>query len=66
MVKQFIASESGRNAPRDPVTGAVVHASPPRLKPIERVLPDAAEIAANPRARSAVLRVAERTGGPDA
>ena len=32
----------------------------PRLRAVARVLPDAAEIAANPRARSAVLRVAER------
>jgi 16S rRNA (cytosine1402-N4)-methyltransferase len=32
----------------------------PRLRPLERHFPDAAECAANPRARSAVLRVAER------
>jgi 16S rRNA (cytosine1402-N4)-methyltransferase len=60
MVKQFIAGESGRNARRDPVTGVAVHDTPPRLRPIARVLPDAAEIAANPRSRSAVVRVAER------
>ena len=65
MVKQFIASESGRNAPRDPVTGATIHLSAPRLRPVARVLPDAAETAANPRARSAVLRVAERTDAPN-
>jgi 16S rRNA (cytosine1402-N4)-methyltransferase len=35
-----------------------------RLKPVVRVLPDAEEIDANPRARSAVMRVAERTGEP--
>ena len=34
----------------------------PRLRALPKVLPDAAEVAANPRARSAVLRVAERTG----
>ncbi len=33
----------------------------PRLRSIARVKPDAAEVAANPRARSAVMRVAERT-----
>jgi 16S rRNA (cytosine1402-N4)-methyltransferase len=33
----------------------------PRLRALARVMPDAAEAAANPRARSAVLRVAERT-----
>jgi 16S rRNA (cytosine1402-N4)-methyltransferase len=37
-----------------------VHDTPPRLRPIARVLPDAAEIAANPRSRSAVVRIAER------
>jgi 16S rRNA (cytosine1402-N4)-methyltransferase len=31
-----------------------------RLRSVARVLPSAAECAANPRARSAVLRVAER------
>ncbi len=61
MVKQFIARESGRDAPRDPVTGVPMHAAPPRLRALARVLPSAQETATNPRARSAVLRVAERT-----
>ena len=68
MVKQFIARESGRDAPRDPVTGVVRHAVAPRLRAIGRVLPVAAPARttrrarpANPRARSAVMRVAERT-----
>ena len=34
------------------------------FKAVARVLPDAAEVAANPRARSVVLRVAERTAEP--
>ncbi|MDQ3214478.1 MAG: 16S rRNA (cytosine(1402)-N(4))-methyltransferase, partial [Pseudomonadota bacterium] len=34
------------------------------LSGLVRVLPDAGEIAANPRARSAVMRVAERTAEP--
>ena len=61
MVKEFLARESGRRARRDPVTGAPVHDAPPRLRVVARVLPDDAETAANPRARSAVLRIAERT-----
>jgi 16S rRNA (cytosine1402-N4)-methyltransferase len=60
MVKQFVAHEAGRHAPRDPITGVASPLVPARLRPVARVLPDAAEIAANPRARSAVLRVAER------
>jgi 16S rRNA (cytosine1402-N4)-methyltransferase len=35
-----------------------------RLKALERVKPGDAEVAANPRARSAVMRVAERTEVP--
>lgn len=66
MVKQFIAHESGRNAPRDPIRGTPVLASPPRLRPVQRVLPDAEEQRLNPRARSAVLRVAERLATPGA
>ena len=42
-----------------PPTGAKLQ-SAPRLRLLPRVLPDAAEAAANPRARSAVLRGAER------
>jgi 16S rRNA (cytosine1402-N4)-methyltransferase len=34
---------------------------PMKLKAIERVKPTSAEVAANPRARSAIMRVAERT-----
>ena len=60
MVKRFIAQESGANARRDPVTGVPVHDVPPRLRPVGRWLPDALEVETNPRARSAVLRVAER------
>ena len=60
MVKQFIARESGLDAPRDPVTGVRRPLTAPRLRRLARVLPDAAETAVNPRARSAVLRVAER------
>jgi 16S rRNA (cytosine1402-N4)-methyltransferase len=58
IVKNFIAHESreevDRRAPFAPPTRAL------RLKPLGRIKPSAAEIKANPRSRSAVLRVAER------
>ena len=60
IVKEFFANESGRNAARDPVTGQPMPTHEPRLRVVTRVLPDDAEQAANPRARSASLRVAER------
>jgi 16S rRNA (cytosine1402-N4)-methyltransferase len=57
-VKQFIAEHSrdgfDRNAPFAPP-------KPLRLHAVARIKPSAAEIATNPRSRSAVLRVAERT-----
>jgi 16S rRNA (cytosine1402-N4)-methyltransferase len=58
IVKQFIATHSrevyDRRAPF----------APPRvmkLRPIARIRPSAQEVAGNPRSRSAILRVAERT-----
>jgi 16S rRNA (cytosine1402-N4)-methyltransferase len=60
LVKRFITEQSGRDAPRDPVTGARLPVAV-RLRPVARVLPDADEVSVNPRSRSAVLRVAQRT-----
>ena len=58
IVKTFIASES-----RDVVDRRAPMAPPRdmRLRAIARVKPDIGEVRANPRARSAVMRVAERT-----
>ncbi len=57
IVKQFMARESravfDRRAP-------FAAPAPTRLRLLGRVRPGAAELAANPRARSAILRVAER------
>ena len=61
IVKQFMRAEA---APDTLPKGLPLRADqlpPPRLRRIGRALrPDAAEVAANPRARSAVMRVAEK------
>lgn len=61
VVKRFI----DRNARVDPELARLPlrqsELPAPRLRAIARVMPDAAEAAENPRARSAVLRIAERT-----
>ena len=61
IVKQFIAEHSkevyDRRAP-------FAVPQPMRLKALARIKPSAAEVARNPRSRSAVMRVAERTQVP--
>jgi 16S rRNA (cytosine1402-N4)-methyltransferase len=61
IVKQFIAQHSkevyDRRAPFAPP-------QPMRFKALERIKPSAAEVQANARSRSAVMRVAERTEVP--
>ena len=58
IVKQFIAAHS-----RDEYDRRAPFAAPKvmKLKAIDRVKPGADEVAANPRARSAIMRVAQRT-----
>ena len=58
IVKQFIARHS-----REVVDRRVPMAAPRpmKLRALDRVKPSAAEVQANPRARSAIMRVAERT-----
>jgi 16S rRNA (cytosine1402-N4)-methyltransferase len=60
IVKRFIRDEArGERFPRGlPVTARETH---PRLRPVGKLVrPSSAEVAANPRARSALMRVAER------
>ena len=61
IVKTFIARESRSEVDR---RAPFAHPRPRRLRAIARVRPGAAEEASNPRARSAVMRVAERTDVP--
>ncbi|PZP35853.1 MAG: 16S rRNA (cytosine(1402)-N(4))-methyltransferase [Roseateles depolymerans] len=60
-VKQFIAAHSKAEVDR-----RAPFAPPPALalRSLGRIMPSVAEVASNPRARSAVLRVAERTDAP--
>ncbi|PKO76954.1 MAG: 16S rRNA (cytosine(1402)-N(4))-methyltransferase, partial [Betaproteobacteria bacterium HGW-Betaproteobacteria-15] len=61
MVKQFMARRS-----RAVVDRRVPFAEPAEMQlvRVRRVMPSAAEVQGNPRSRSAVMRVAERTEAP--
>lgn len=58
IVKTFIARESRATVDR---RAPFAEPKPTRLKALGRIKPSEAEVAANPRARSAILRIAERT-----
>ncbi len=64
MVKQCIAAARRRDAAQSRLPIREKDMPQPIMLPVARVLPDDEEVAANPRARSAVLRVAERTQEP--
>ncbi|MES2484096.1 MAG: 16S rRNA (cytosine(1402)-N(4))-methyltransferase RsmH [Pseudomonadota bacterium] len=58
IVKQFIARHSREVVDR---RAPFALGAPLKLRALDRIKPSAAEIAANPRSRSAIMRVAQRT-----
>lgn len=64
MVKQCIAAARRRDEAQSRLPILEKDMPQPIMQPLGRVLPDDEETSANPRARSAVLRVAERTHEP--
>ena len=62
MVKQFLASKAKVAQPDRRLPIRAVDLPQPLMKLVAKIKPSAEEVAANPRARSAVLRVAERLG----
>jgi 16S rRNA (cytosine1402-N4)-methyltransferase len=64
IVKQFMAAHSREVVDRRHPAYVLQAAVALPLKLISRIKPSAAEVAANPRARSAVMRVAQRTSVP--
>lgn len=65
VVKRFLQLHSGAAPAANRHTPATIPEAPRfRLTPRRGIAPDAAEIAANPRARSAMLRLAERLEAP--
>jgi len=61
VVKQFIAAAARPEAAYARLPLREAEMPQPVLKALARVLPDSSEVATNPRSRSAVLRVAQRT-----
>jgi 16S rRNA (cytosine1402-N4)-methyltransferase len=61
IVKKAMARFAAKvDAPRDPITGAVL-AGAEKIERLQRLMPTTEEVERNPRSRSAVLRVAQRT-----
>jgi 16S rRNA (cytosine1402-N4)-methyltransferase len=61
IVKRFMAAKANAPQPDRRLPIRAVDLPQPELKLVSRIKPHDAEIAANPRARSAIMRVAERT-----
>jgi 16S rRNA (cytosine1402-N4)-methyltransferase len=61
IVKRFMASKANAPQPDRRLPIRAVDLPQPELKLLAKMKPSDAEIAANPRARSAIMRVAERT-----
>ena len=64
MVKQFLASKANVEQPDRRLPIRAVDLPQPEMKLIDKIKPSDTEVSDNPRARSAVLRVAERLGTP--
>ena len=62
MVKQFLASKAKIEQPDRRLPIKAVDLPQPLMKLVAKIRPSDAEVDANPRARSAVMRVAERLG----
>jgi 16S rRNA (cytosine1402-N4)-methyltransferase len=60
IVKQFMAGKANMPQPDRRLPIRAVDLPQPEMKLLARIKPSAAEVAANPRSRSAVMRVAER------
>ena len=63
MVKRFFASKANVPQPDRRLPIRAVDLPQPEMKLIAKIMPSDAEVAANPRARSAVMRVAQRLPG---
>ncbi|WP_136413218.1 16S rRNA (cytosine(1402)-N(4))-methyltransferase RsmH [Herbaspirillum sp. ST 5-3] len=61
IVKRFMASKANAPQPDRRLPIRAIDLPQPELKLLARMKPSDAEVAANPRARSAIMRVAERT-----
>jgi 16S rRNA (cytosine1402-N4)-methyltransferase len=60
MVKRFLAAKANVEQPDRRLPIRAVDLPQPELKLLAKIKPSEAEVSANPRARSAVMRVARR------